>query len=54
MAKVAASYESEVDAQLTRFSGIVEPFLVVILSIVVGAILLSVMLPLVEIISAVG
>lgn len=54
MAKVAASYESEVDAQLTRFSGIVEPLLVVVLSVIVGGILLSVMLPLVEIISAVG
>lgn len=54
MAKVAASYESEVEAQLTRFSGIVEPLLVVVLSVIVGAILLSVMLPLVEIIGAVG
>lgn len=54
MGKVAGNYESEVDAQLTRFSGIVEPLLVVILSLIVGAILLSVMLPLVEIISAVG
>ena len=54
MAKVAASYESEVDAQLTRFSGVVEPLLVVVLSVIVGGILLSVMLPLVEIISAVG
>ena len=54
MGKVADTYESEVDAQLTRFSGIVEPLLVVVLSLIVGAILLSVMLPLVEIISAVG
>ncbi|NLC83477.1 MAG: type II secretion system F family protein [Ruminococcaceae bacterium] len=54
MGKVADSYEAEVDAHLTRFSGIVEPLLVVLLSLIVGAILLSVMLPLVEIIGAVG
>lgn len=54
MGNVAETYESEVDAQLTRFSGIVEPLLVVVLSLIVGVILLSVMLPLVEIISAVG
>ncbi len=54
MGKVADSYEAEVDAHLTRFSGIIEPLLVVLLSLIVGAILLSVMLPLVEIIGAVG
>ncbi len=54
MAKIARAYESEVDNRLTRLTGIVEPLLVVILSLIVGAILLTVMLPLVEIMSSIG
>lgn len=54
MGKIAQAYESEVDNRLTRLAGIVEPLLVVILSLIVGAILLTVMLPLVEIMSSIG
>lgn len=54
MNKIALAYESEVDNRLTRLTGIVEPLLVVILSLIVGAILLTVMLPLVEIMSSIG
>jgi type IV pilus assembly protein PilC len=54
MGKVARSYESEVDSHLTRLTSLVEPLLVVILSVIVGIILLTVMMPLVEIMSTVG
>jgi len=54
MTKIARAYESEVDNRLTRLTGIVEPLLVVVLSIIVGAILLTVMLPLVEIMASIG
>jgi type IV pilus assembly protein PilC len=54
MHKIARAYESEVDSRLTRLTGIVEPLLVMILSIIVGAILLTVMLPLVEIMATIG
>ncbi len=54
MNKIARAYESEVDSRLTRLTGIVEPLLVMILSIIVGGILLTVMLPLVEIMASIG
>ncbi len=54
MSKLADAYESEVNNRLTRLASLVEPFLVIILSLVVGAILLTVMLPLVEILSSIG
>ena len=54
MAKVARSYESEVNDQLNRMTSIVEPLLVVVLSAIVGGILLTVMLPLIDIMSSIG
>jgi type IV pilus assembly protein PilC len=54
MHKIALAYESEVNSRLARLTGIVEPLLVVILSVIVGGILLTVMLPLVEIMSSIG
>ncbi len=54
MQKIARAYESEVDNRLARLTGIIEPLLVVILSLIVGAILLTVMLPLVEIMNNIG
>jgi type IV pilus assembly protein PilC len=54
MNKIARAYEGEVDYRLTRLTGIIEPLLVVILSVIVGAILLTVMLPLVEIMASIG
>lgn len=54
MSKIARAYESEVDSRLSRLVGIVEPLLVVVLSVIVGGILLTVMLPLVEIMTTIG
>lgn len=54
MEKLAAAYETEVDDALSSLVSAIEPTLVVILSIVIGSILLSVMLPLISILSVIG
>lgn len=49
MAKIASQYEEEIDTRLSRMIAAIEPTLVIILSVIVGIILLSVMLPLISI-----
>lgn len=49
MEKIAGNYEEEIDNRLTDMIGMIEPVFVIILSIIVGIILLSVMLPLINI-----
>lgn len=49
MNKIAAQYESEVDEHLSKLIAMIEPTLVIILSVIVGIILLAVMLPLIGI-----
>lgn len=51
MKKIANCYEEEIDEQIDGLIAAIEPTLVIILSIIVGIILLSVMLPLVSIMS---
>ncbi len=52
MEKIAEIYEEQVEAGLDRLISIVEPTLVALLSIVIGAILLSVMLPMAGVLSS--
>ena len=52
MEKIAEIYEEQVEAGLDHLISIVEPTLVALLSIVIGAILLSVMLPMAGVLSA--
>lgn len=54
MKKLAERYEEEVDEKIDKIIAILEPTLVAILSIIVGIILLSVMLPLMGIMSSIG
>lgn len=54
MRKIASRYEDEIDETIGKILGILEPTLVAILSIIVGMILLSVMLPLMGIMSSIG
>lgn len=54
MKQIADHYEDETDEQLTRIISIIEPTLVIILSLIVGIILLSVLLPLMGIMSSIG
>lgn len=54
MNKIATRYEKEIDQKLHRIISILEPTLVIILSLIVGMILLSVILPLMGIMSSIG
>ena len=54
MGKLANQYEREVDAQIGGMISVLEPTLVAVLSVIVGMILLSVMLPLMGIMSSIG
>lgn len=51
MEKIADSYQEEADDEIHNLIAVVEPTLVIVLSIIVGMILLSVMLPLLSIMS---
>lgn len=51
MHKIAEHFEAEVDQKISGILAIIEPTLVIILSVIVGIILLSVMLPLMSIMS---
>lgn len=54
MKKLAERYEEEVELNIGNIISVIEPTLVAVLSIVVGMILLSVMLPLMGIMSSIG
>lgn len=54
MQKIAEVYDEEVETTFSRVSGIIEPVLVAILSVVIGVLLISVMLPLINIMSMIG
>ena len=54
MAKIAHHYEDEVNDKIASIIGFLEPTFVAILSIVIGMILLSVMLPLMGVMSSIG
>lgn len=54
LSKIADSYEKNSDRKMQTIISIIEPTLVIILSIIVGLILLSVILPLMGIMSSIG
>ena len=54
MRQMAAHYEEEIDDSLSTLVAVIEPTLVILLSVIIGGILLSVMLPLISILSAIG
>lgn len=54
LSKIADSYEKETDKKMQSIISVLEPTLVIILSIIVGMILLSVILPLMGIMSSIG
>lgn len=54
MKRIADHYEQEVDDQIGNMISILEPSLVAILSLIVGMILLSVMLPLMGVMTSIG
>ena len=52
LGKLAALYEEQVEDDITRLISIIEPTLVALLSIVIGAVLMSVMLPMAGILTS--
>ncbi|MBE5801430.1 MAG: type II secretion system F family protein [Clostridiales bacterium] len=54
MSKLAALYDEEANTQIGHLVSVIEPSLVALMSIIIGAILLSVMLPLLSIMSNIG
>lgn len=54
MKKISMLYEKDVDQSISSFLNTIEPLIVIFLSLVVGVILLSVMLPLMSIMSSLG
>jgi len=54
MGKLADIYDAEAHQSINKVIGFIEPAMVAVLSVVIGAILLSVMLPLMAIMSSIG
>jgi type IV pilus assembly protein PilC len=52
--KSASVFDEEVDDAVERFTQMLEPVLIIVLSLVVGAILLSVVLPMITVMNAIG
>ena len=52
MTRIAEVYEEQVEDDLSRLISLIEPVLVALLSIVIGAILLSMMLPMAGVMSS--
>lgn len=53
MSRIAALYQEEIDTRMSNMLAVLEPAMVIIISIIVGIILLSVMLPLIGIMAAI-
>lgn len=53
MAKLADIYQEQMDDDISSLIALIEPSMVVVLSVIIGAILLSVMLPMVSIMSSI-
>ena len=54
MKQIAERYERDTDRRISSIIAVLEPTLVIILSLIVGMILLSVILPLMGIMSSIG
>ena len=54
MDEISEEYEEETDKQIAKFISVLEPTLVIILSIFIGLILISFLLPLIGIMSSIG
>ena len=54
LSKIAVQIDGEVTADIQNFESVIEPTLVIVLSVLVGGMLLSVMMPLMGILSVIG
>jgi type IV pilus assembly protein PilC len=53
MAELADMYQDQMDNDISRLIVMIEPTMVVMLSVIIGAILLAVMLPMISIMSSI-
>lgn len=51
LVKIADFYEAEVDDMVSRLSSLLDPFLIVVLGVVIGFIVVSIMLPMIEVVT---
>ena len=54
LSKISVIYDKEVEKSLSKITTMIEPALVTILSLIIGVVLFTVMLPLINIIAAIG
>ena len=54
MERIATEYEERIDEQISKFIATLEPTLIIILSVIIGFILISFLLPLLGIMSSIG
>jgi type IV pilus assembly protein PilC len=54
LSKISVIYDKEVEKSLSKITTMIEPALVTILSLIIGVMLFTVMLPLINIIAAIG
>jgi type IV pilus assembly protein PilC len=54
MYKAAEIFDEEVDEALERMANMIEPVIIIILSVIIGVILLSIMLPMISIMNSIG
>ena len=54
MNKIFQEYEDNIDYEINRFVSRLEPALVIVLSVIIGFILLSFLLPLIGIMASIG
>lgn len=52
--KAAVTMEKELDNHLDRLTTVIEPLMIIVLSVLVGVILISVILPIINIMNAIG
>ena len=52
--KAADNIEEELDARLTKLTTVLEPALIIVLSVIVGVVLISVILPVTSIMNTIG
>jgi type IV pilus assembly protein PilC len=52
--KSASVFDEEADDAIERFTAMLEPVLIIVLSVIVGIILMSVMLPMITIMNSIG
>ena len=54
MAEIANKMEEQLDYKLERLTTVLEPALIILISLIVGAILLSIIFPVIEIMNSIG